>query len=305
MLNKSNSSEYCVSAGAKRQNLGVNQVEVNEGNVDYTHIYEYDNLGFASPARGNREINQGHIRSIYKNMDEDLLGELKVDIETKTLLDGNHRWLALEKYLKDGFKLSKPIRVIYVKRKPGQSVEDAIIEFNNHRKNWTTQDFIMSKANQGDKYAIELQNFCKERPMLRSEHIDKKTGVKTIKPIMRYGGWFVKGSNCSPDFKKGNYTHTTDELKTGAEVYDEIEKIFAAAGITKTGTWFGEFVRAWRQVRVEQKDKIASLPNGFDSLIPEFEKRLYVNLGSMVNQVSPNMRNLESVIDDAVYNNKK
>ena len=282
---------------------GVNQVEVNEGNVDYNHIYEYTDLGFGIPAVGNREINEGHIRSIYKKMDEDLLGEIYVDIETKAILDGNHRWFALKKYLNDGNKLKKPIRVVYKKRKPGQSVAEAISEFNNHRKNWSAQDYAISKAKMGDKYTIELAQFCNDRRMLHTEHIDKKTGVKTVKPIMRYGGWFIKGCNCSPLFKKGNYVHTQEELETGVAVYNEIDLIMEAANITKTGTWFGEFVSAWRQVRVEQKENFASIP--FASLLDEFRKRLYVNENTLVNQLGPNMRNLESVIDDAVANNKK
>lgn len=292
------------STSTKNATLSVSQIDVNEGNVDYNRIYEYTDLSFGIPAVGNREINPGHIRSIYKHMDEDLLGEIKVDIETKSILDGNHRWLALEKYLSDGSKLKNPIRVIYVKRRSGQTVAEAISEFNNHRKNWTAQDYIISKKSQGDKYASELSEFCLERPMLRKVNVDKKTGIKTITPIMRYGGWFIKGCNCSPLFKKGNYAHTQEELEKGKVVYDEVVKIMTAADITKTGTWFGEFVSSWRQVREEQKDKIASLPNGFDSLIPEFEKRLYVREDSLVNQLGPNMRNLESVIDDAVYNLK-
>lgn len=284
--------------------LGVNQVEVNEKNVDYNRIYEYKDLSFGKPATGNREINQGHIRSIYKNMDEDLLGEIYVDIDTKCILDGNHRWFAIEKYLNDGNKLKKPIRVLYKKRKKGQTVEDAIVEYNNHRKNWTAQDYILSKRNQGDKYANELFEFCNTRKWLHTEHINKKTGVLEIKPIMRYGGWFIKGCNPSPLFKKGNYIHTKTELENAKCIYDEVEKIFKAANITKTGTWFGEFICAWKQVREEQNDKIASLPNGFDSLLPEFAKKLYVNEYNLANQVGTNMRNLESVIFDAVCNNR-
>lgn len=279
---------------------GVNQVEVNEENVDYSRIYEYENLSFGIPATGNREINANHIRTIYKNMDFDLLGEIKVDIETKAILDGNHRWFALEKYLMDGNKMEKPIRVIYVKRKAGQSVADAIIEFNNHRKNWSAQDYAISKANQGDKYTNELIRFCNERKWLHSENYNKKTGVTSIKPTLRYGGWFVKGVNCSPLFKKGSYVHTPEELAKGADVYDEVVKIMEAIGVKTTGTWFGEFVCAWRQVREEQKEKIASLPNGFDSLIPEFEKKTYLKVETLANQVGQNMRNMESVIDDAV-----
>lgn len=279
---------------------GVNQVEVNEKNVDFNRIYEYRNLSFGKPARGNREINSGHVRSIYKNMDERLLGVITVDIDTKSILDGNHRWLALEKYLQDGNKLSRPIRVMYEKREGGETVEEAIIRLNNRRKNWTAQDFIMSKVGVEDKYANELQDFCLARPWLRKETIDKKTGIKTLKPIMRYGGWFIKGVNCSPLFKKGSYVHTPEELAKGADVYDEAVKIMDAIGVKTTGTWFGEFVCAWRQVREEQKDKIASLPNGFASLVPEFEKRIYLKVETLANQVGQNMRNMESVIDDAV-----
>lgn len=293
-----------LAATSQNASLGVS-VEVNEGNVDYNHIYEYTGLGFGIPAVGNREINEGHIRSIYKKMDEDLLGEIYVDVETKAILDGNHRWFALEKYLKDGNKLKNPIRVLYKKRKPGQTVAEAIAEYNNHRKNWSAQDYIISKGKQGDKYAAELTQFCNDRSLLHTEHIDKRTGIKTIKPIMRYGGWFIKGCNCSPLFKKGGYVHTQEELETGKAVYDEIEKIMEAAGIKKTGTWFGEFVCAWRQVRIEQKDKIDALPEGFNSLIPEFRKKLYVREETLMNQLAPNMRNLESVVFDAYDNVKK
>lgn len=280
--------------------LGVNQVEVNEANVDFNHIYEYTDLSFGIPATGNREINQGHVRSIYKNMDERLLGVITVDIETKCILDGNHRWMALEKYLQDGNKLSRPIRVMYDRRENGETVSEAIVRLNNRRKNWSAQDFIMSKGNEGDKYATELAEFCNSRPILHTETIDKKTGVKTLKPIMRYGGWFIKGCNCSPLFKKGNYVHTQEELAKGAVVYDEIMAIMKAADITKTGTWFGEFVSAWRQVREEQKEKIASLPNGFGTLVDEFKKKEYITEDTLVNQIGKNMRNMESVIDDAV-----
>ena len=278
---------------------GVNQVEVNEKNVEYNHIYEYNNLTFGKPAKGNREINQAHIRSIYKGMDEDLLEELRVDIETKYILDGNHRYLALEKYLGDGNKLEKPIRVIYVKRPKGMSVPDAIAYYNSHRKNWSAQDFIMSKKNQGDKYAVELAEFCNTRKYLHTETLNRKTGEKTLKPIMRYGGWVIKGCNCSTLFKKGNYAHTKSEYQLGKTVYDEIERILDSVGITKTGTWFGEFVNAWRQVREEQEDKIKSLPNGFDDLIQEFSKCNWVNENSMANVLGPNMRNLEAVVNDA------
>ena len=270
---------------------------MNETNVDYNHIYNFTDLSFGIPSDKNREINTGHIRSIYKKMDESLLGIFIVDIETKCILDGNHRWFALEKYLGDGNKLSTPFRVIYEKRKNGESVADAIVRLNNRRKNWTAQDFIISK---GDKYSIELMEFCNDRPLLHTRTTDKKTGVVTIKPIMRYGGWFIKGCNCSPLFKKGNYVHTSEELAKGAVIYDEIIKIMDAADIKKTGTWFGEFVSAWRQVREEQKSKIESLPNGFDSLIPEFAKKLYLTEDRLANQLAPNMRNMESVIEDAL-----
>ena len=130
--------------------------------------------------------------------------------------------------------------------------------------------------------------------------INKKNGEATIKPIMRYGGWFIKGINCSPLFKRGQYYHTREELELAKIVYDEVEAIFDAIGITKSGTWFGEFVSAWRQVRSEQKEKISSLPDGFKSLIPEFKLRTYVNENTLINQTTVNKRNLESVIDDAV-----
>lgn len=236
----------------------------------------------------------------YKNMDERLLGEIKVDIETKCILDGNHRWFALQKYLEDGNKLKRPIRVVYEKRENGETVSEAIVRLNNRRKNWSTQDFIMSKKNEGDRYAIELSDFCNSRAILHTESVDKKTGIKTIKPIMRYGGWFVKGCNCSPLFKKGNYVHTQEELKKGAIIYDEITAIMNAAGITKTGTWFGEFVAAWRQVREEQANKIAALPNGFNTLLEEFKEKEYITEDTLVNQIGRNMRNMESVIDSAM-----
>lgn len=289
----------CKNTG-NASSLGVNQVEVDESNVDFNRIYLYDNLSFGKPADGNREINQAHIRSIFKHFDEDQLGTILVDIETKNILDGNHRWYAIKKYLENGSKLTKPIRVIYVRRPKGMTVAESIAYYNGNRKSWTAQDHIVSKANQGDKYAIELREFCNSRKWLHTEKVNKVTGEKTLSPIMRYGGWFIKGINCSPLFKKNLYEHKDWELNEGKEVYNEIEKIMDAAGITKTGTWFGEMVSAWRRVRYEQKDKINSLPDGFNSLIPEFEKRIYVKEETLANQIGVNMRNFESVIDDAV-----
>lgn len=281
--------------------FGVENIEkVNRENVDFNRIYLYKNLSFGVPARENREINKAHVKNIYKKMDENLLELFVVDIDTGIILDGNHRWLAVEKYLQDGNKMKKPFRVRYESKLPNESVCDAIIRLNAHRKQWSTQDYIDSKRNEGDKYASELHAFCNERKWLHKETIDKRTGAKTLKPIMRYGGWFIKGCNCSPMFKRGEYTHTPSELENAKFVYDEIEKIMDAADITKTGTWFGEFVQAWRTVREEQKEKINSLPNGFESLIPYFKKKTYVREDTLMNQVGPNKRNLESVIDDAV-----
>lgn len=274
--------------------------KITKDNVDYNHIYEYNNLSFGVPSAENRALNESHINSIYKKMDERLLGHFIVDIDTMRILDGNHRYYAVKKFLDSGKRLTSPLKVIYEQRLEGESISDAIIRLNNGRKNWTTQDFIMSKSNEGDKYAKELISFCNERELLHTTKTDKKTGIVTKTPIMRYGGWFIKGCNCSPMFKKGNYTHTKTELENGAVLYDEIVKIMKSANITKTGTWFGEFVSAWKQVREEQKDVIESLPNGFDSLLPEFSKRLYLTEERLVNQIGPNMRNMESVIMDAV-----
>lgn len=276
---------------------------ITEENVNYNNIYEYENLSFGVPSAENRALNTSHINSICKNMDENLLGYFIVDIETSQILDGNHRWYAIKQYMDKGNTLSKKIQVIYQKRMEGETISDAIRRLNNGRKNWSTQDFIMSKSNEGDKYAKELIAFCNARDMLHKKKINKKTGVITKEPIMRYGGWFIKGCNCSPMFKKGNYSHTPTELKNGAVLYNEIIQIMNSANITKTGTWFGEFIQAWKQVREEQKDVIESLPNGFESLLPEFSKRLYLTEERLSNQIAPNMRNMESVIMDAVCSN--
>ena len=297
----SNSTNALAVGGNSSTDINI---KVDATNVDYNRIYLYDNLSFGiSAGKFNRDLKLDHIKHIKKgllNGEEWKLGLFEVDIDSKLITDGNHRYEAIKDALKEGYHPNRPFRVVYVKLEEGQTVAERIAANNAHRKNWSAQDYIECLANQGDKYALELAEFCNERPLLCKVKVNKKTGVKTIIPTMRYGGWFIKGVNCSPLFKKGEYWHTQEELEEAKVIYSEVEKIFKAIKLEKTNTGFGEFVAAWRMVRNEEKAKIASLPNGFDSLIPEFEKGIYVNETTIVNQLLPNANNLRSVINSAV-----
>ena len=292
------------TSGYKSKSQQSNDVLTFAEPVGTKPLYLFNSLDFCILSEtGNRNLNPAHINKILKGLmrgEEYKLGTFIVDKETMTLIDGYHRIETVKKYWAAGGKLSMPFKVEYYERPEGQTLEQAIIDFNKDRLNWKAQDYIEVLAKGGDKYAIELAEFCNDRKFLHTESFSKKTGTKTIKPIMRYGGWFIKGINCSPLFKNGSYFHTEEELNRGKAAYDEIEKIFKAAKIEKTGTWFGEFVAAWLQVREENKQTIASLPKGFDSLIPEFEKGIYVNETTLVNQLSPNKVALQSVINSYI-----
>jgi len=279
---------------------------INISNVDYNRVYLYNDLSFGIPAHFNRDINQGQVKKIYNgllNGEDWRIGEIYVDIETKEIIDGNHRYAAIEKYILDGNKLKAPVRVLYKKRPEGISVAKAVNLFNSDRKQWGADDHAKSMIKQGDKFVCELEEFCLKNYFLHKKIVNKKTGSVIKKPIFRYGGWVIKGCNCSPLLKKNIYQHTASELETAQVVYDEIEQMLTAIGVKRTGTWFGEFVAAWKLVREEQKTQIASLKNGFQTLIPIIKTGNYINENNLVNQLEGNKYNLKRLIAQAIVEN--
>lgn len=281
-------------------NIQVDET-VNESNVDYNRVYLYSDLSFGSLAHVNRDLNYTQVNKIYRGLKDPVstewrLGEIYVDIETKEIIDGNNRYYALFKYLSEGGKLKEPIRVLYKKRPDGISVANAVNLYNSDRKQWTADDYATSMKKQGDKFVLELDDFCRKNKFLHKEIIDKKTGKKTIKPIYRYGGWFIKGINCSPLLKKNIYSHTTSEIEEAQVVYNEVEEMLRCLDIDKTGTWFGEFVAAWKGVREELKTEINALPNKFKSLLPVISTKMYLNKENIVNQLEPNKNKLRDII---------
>lgn len=224
--------------------------KVTEKNVDYLKIYEYTDLSRFVFYDKNRKIDSRHLKAMKKDMNDDNLKdfpEIRVDIHSMIVLDGQHRCMAHMQLFAEG-KITKPLRVIYMDAPMDEkALLQLIINLNVKGKHWPLESYIHAGNEEGNPIS-KLIDFCnsEDRPMLHKAY---KNGNR--KPHYRYGMAITCGRNDTPEIKNNITVNISDEeFAKGAEYYKEAEKVIQALGLHgRLNTWLEAFLTAWHHIR--------------------------------------------------------
>lgn len=169
----------------------------------------------------NRATNKHHVNEIKKALVQpnglDRIDPIKVNMNTNTLLDGEHRRKAFLDCIKDG-SLPKIARlsVIYMDI-PEKEEQEYIIALNNTQRRWLGVDFATSYMNGGNDNYIKLMEFCKTHSLCH-----KPNG----EPKLTYAYMLINGSNGhganAKSVRDGSVKITDDMIANADRIHNEI-----------------------------------------------------------------------------------
>lgn len=213
----------------------------------------------------NRAVNEKYINSFIKLMKEDKFdperGLLIIDINTKTILDGQHRAEAYKKVQEAGI-YNKPILVRFVDApKKVSDLQKYIQELQKGRK-WNLEDYITANL-YGKNDLRRLQEFCLSHPLLSKGDltywskgaciVSRETAQKTYKGML----------------KQRDMHFTEEEWNNAETIYQEVTAILNAINQAKPSAGFEYIVNAWKKIRydIDNMGRVCKLPNGFNSFV--------------------------------------
>jgi hypothetical protein len=219
--------------------------------MELNKIYFFSDLSFGTICEVNRSINRQHVAEIFNGLERNewyKLGEIRVDEETKQIIDGNHRYLALQMYVdKYGSFRGNKVNVIYYTRPEGTSLAAAIRIFNEGRKALTTADYFKLSSYDGNGTMAVIDDFAKKHDKFH------KSSKKGIKIYYRYVLALLYGKNVQNQLIKSSIDITPEIIQQGEILYNEIDQIMNAINNPKTGTWFEEMIKAWYYCRIKDE----------------------------------------------------
>ena len=246
-------------------NTNNNLNRIGKATVDYRRIYEYTDVSiFKFMPHINRAVNEKNVNSFVRLMKSGKFdterGIIIIDINTKAILDGQHRIEAYTKAQQAGY--NKPLLVRYVDAPTKvEELQLYIAELQKGRK-WQLEDYI--SANIAAKNDLrKLQDFCFNHPLLHKgdfAHWSK-------------GACIVSRETVQKDYKgklRDRHVRFTDEEWNNAEtVYSEAERILEAMNQDKPTAGFEYIINAWKKIRydIDTMGKVCKLKDGFNTFI--------------------------------------
>lgn len=214
----------------------------------------------------NRRIDQNHVNEflniIKDEGDTDVIlkaSELIVNEVTNTILDGNHRYIAILKAANEGIiRPDAQVRVVLEHYETIAEEVDRIISLNTHSKNWTLNDYIDSfvqwERDRGefDGPYNRLKDFCVKHVLCYSS--DRRTNE--TKPKYIYGVTIIKGTRCNNEIKHGELEITDEDLENAHHIHDELCQIRDRLELDMQGSDIEGMAQEW----LTQRDRI-NLPS--------------------------------------------
>ena len=246
--------------------------------VDYNRIYEYDSRyidfeGLFTPYLLNRGAYEERVdNSLEKHITEILNGIVKaggtdkmppivVNIIDFVIIDGNSRWYAVYKALKEGLLPHIKLRVIY-EEVPPDEFDSRVIELNMGQKSWSILDFIYNYMLRGMEPYKRLVNFCETEETMHSK--EGKINPRYAAAALKVPVNSLKDSTlvlCDADVQNGRLI---------AREAAEIRKLFSSDTKANGGGWYESYLRAWADFR----DNITARKIGFERYLDEVQKTL-------------------------------
>lgn len=244
----------------------TNISRIGQATVDYRRIYEYtDVTNFKFMPTINRAVSEKNVNTFVKLMKDGKFdperGLIIIDINTKAILDGQHRVEAYKKAHEAGF-YDKPLLVRYVDGpKKTAELQAYIAELQKGRK-WQLEDYIT--ANLSAKNDLRrLQEFCLNHPLLSRGYdahwskgaciVSRETTPKVYKNML----------------KQRDVRFTEEEWNSAETIYEEAKAILEAISQRKTTAGFEYIVNAWKKIRydIDSMSQVCKLPNGFGTFL--------------------------------------
>lgn len=208
-------------------------------------------LGLLTKQERNRNClkNNKHISDLYNGIKDVVNSVNSGDTSCKTLfeskplivskntlhiLDAQNRIEAIKRALQDGVIDETYKVVIYFEDIAEEDEYERIVIYNTIVKSWQLSDFIDANLKVDPRYQ-ELRDFANKHELLHDEKTNKK-GKTTITPKYRYAAACICGKTGSTALKRGEYTHTDEELKNAKHVHDTMNEIFDWLGCPKNGS---------------------------------------------------------------------
>lgn len=227
---------------------GINFIPTKE-NVNYNRIYLFNNPKAVEKFNfhnENRFLKKSHIKEIIKDIESSpfhskYFNPIRVDINTLSIADGQHRLSAFLKAWENGSK--EVLRVIF-EDYPKNDMINIVAKINSSNKNWTVSDYQHKLLVQGDDAMNQLERFGKEHTL--TQKLNKDGEVVGCYP--RYVYAIVFGKNITSDVKKSNVVIEEGQVEFAAKLHSELEQLVQALGY-EVSSWFESFACAWYNIR--------------------------------------------------------
>lgn len=225
----------------------VNVIPTKE-NIDYYRIYLYDNIdiikNFTSILDGidlNRVIKQPHVNVIYEEIMNghfhgEFIAEVRVDINTNVIVDGNHTVSAYKKAWENGSDAIMKVKYMNIPDK--KYILPIMKAINNTQKPWGIHDFNEANIKEGDKGSIDLYSFAESHPLC----------MKKNKVNIRYSSCFLLGYNATKEIKNACLEVTTKDKEFAETIYNEVDSMLNAL-LYQKNNWLESFIKAWYKIR--------------------------------------------------------
>lgn len=232
--------------------------------VDYNRIYCFNSSEFDfnevfkkySANRGGRNDNglAKHIQdiatAIINDGGTDRFPPIIVDINTMQIVDGNCRFEAILKVIKET-KKDLGLKVVFI-NVPEDEFDDYVIRYNEGHRNWTLLDYIYNLEKRGISSFTKFIEFCEDNTGLYDH---KKNDISP-----RYGAAALGIPQSS--LKKRDFTLTKEQIdhgKTVAYEADKLRALFSSDLKANGGGWYEAYLRAWSEFRFG-KNVLGNIP---------------------------------------------
>lgn len=229
-------------------------------------IYQYDDIevlnsfGFFDE---NRKINQKHVSDLVKCIEEvglDYFSEIRVDINTLCIFDGQHRVEAIKRYYKKYGKC--PVFSVKYEDIPTDVAKRAkMLQNIQNVKPWNSQTIVVTQRKLGNPYVLMVEEFAKERPMLHKKNGDFAWSYITS---------LVLGRKCERDFCEGGIYVDERMINKAKIIYSDLEAMMKALNWV-TGPYFCSFAGAWHDIRFSDDYKKCIERVGIDKICDYLE----------------------------------